>query len=238
MPQIILPVGAIGIPGAWVDCSGLGAFPEGQLDPAAVAADVVDLQSAAISSATVGKKVQTFLGGAQSANVSQQQGGVIKQYSSIPLAFCRAVRRGGSTAGINLNLASTNVGAVGPAGPSGVPVQGTCLIAPGAPPYTFLQSGSRGILSVAVVALNGKNQVLVTFTVGFAFAGFPNANYSVNAVWWSSAVAPYTLQPIGWNNAPSADGRAAGSVVFELNTLAGAYVDPTTVTGGLTILCG
>jgi hypothetical protein len=232
MPTIILPVPNAPGPGAWVDCSGLGQFPEVQLDAAAVAADEVNLETAAMSTAVLGKLLKSVVGGSVSATLLQQNG---RDWQSTPIAWGRAVRVGGPTPGLNLNLAASNLANPGPAGPPGFPVQGTMALVLGTP-GAFLQPGSRGITSVTTATVNGFKQVIVTFSAPFA-----TANYSVVGNWWNSAAPPCPLQPIAWNDPanPGNDGRTTTTVTFELVNFVGGSISPDgSFGGGITIACG
>lgn len=232
--QLILPVPNVPGPGPWVAASDVGPLPEGQLNPSALAADLVSVETAATPAAIVGKELMQFAGGQPSKNLSQSD--LNAQYSGTglkPLVFgyLRAVRKAGPTLGLNLNITSSNLNAQGqPGPPGGSPVSGT-IITDGVGGIV-LQPGGVGIAAVAIVLVGRIPQVQVTFATPFGFATYP-----VAANWWPTA-GPGFLLPIGFATPPTFDGRTLANVTFILQNYAAAIFPPTVTPATIMLRCG
>jgi hypothetical protein len=222
MPTIKLPVpnwvvGSGGpIYGAWVDVSGVGIQPQGQLDEVATSADVVTMETAADPAAVVGVYVAGFAGGIGSYQIEP------------PIALARAVRQpppagaGATTAGISLNLSQSNQTSRGPAGPSGVSVQ--CTLRTNGVGGISIDTGQTGVVGTpSFVTVAGVKQILVTFATAF-----PTPSYSVLGGWFNPAIAPAPLNPFAMDTPPVADGRTTATLTFALwNPATLGLVDPT-----------
>jgi hypothetical protein len=124
---IILPLPDGPGPGAWVDATALGPGPLAQMSAAATAGDTCHLETAAISSATVGALLAPLKGENGPTTLDRA------------VAFLRAVRDDGPTHGLSVTVTgSTTAGIQGPPGPQGPvgPASGGAALIwkPGAPP--------------------------------------------------------------------------------------------------------
>jgi hypothetical protein len=145
----------------------------------------------------------------------------------------RAVRKAGTTTGLELFLASTNAGGKpGPPGQPGAAVQAT-ITTDGAGNIA-VGAGATGVAGVAIVVQNGIKQIQVTFA-----SSFDAPTYSLVGNWFSSGAVPAVLNNLAFDFAapPNVDGRGEGDVIFLPVSGAGAPVDPSTTALTIMVAC-